>query len=255
MSVRKNKIEVQALQKTYQRCSVLRGVSFTAHKGEVVALLGDSGAGKSTLLRCLNLLEVPDNGYMMINGLEFRFPSLVKKLNRQRLVDLRSKVGMVFQQFHLWTHQTILQNLIEAPCQVLKMSKAQAIEKAKTLLEQVGIFSKQNEYPKRLSGGQQQRAAIARALMMEPDIMLFDEPTSALDPKMVSAMRDLIHYFSKKGMIIIIATHEIKFVREVARQTIFLHEGKISEQGETESMFCSPKTRVFGDFIELVMDR
>ena len=249
-----NKIEVQALQKTYRRYSVLRGISFTAHEGEVVALLGDSGAGKSTLLRCLNLLEVPDNGYMMINGLEFRFSSSAKKPNRQRLVDLRSKVGMVFQQFHLWAHQTILQNVIEAPCQVLKMPKIQAIEKAKTLLEQMGILSKQDEHPARLSGGQQQRAAIVRALIMEPEIILFDEPTSALDPKMVAAMRDLIRDLAKRGMIIVIATHEIKFAREVADQTVFLHEGKIGEQGETESMFFAPKTRVFGAFIESVGD-
>lgn len=247
-----NRIEVQELRKTYRKCSVLRDISFTAYTGEVVALLGDSGVGKSTLLRCLNLLEVPDNGYMMISGLEFRFSSSAKKPNRHNLVDLRSKVGMVFQQFHLWAHKTILQNLIEAPCQVLKMPKAQAIEKAKTLLEQVGILSKQNEHPARLSGGQQQRAAIARALMMEPDIMLFDEPTSALDPKMVAAIRDLIQDFARRGMIIVIATHEIKFARAVAHQTIFLHEGKISEQGETEAMFCAPRTRAFGDFIESV---
>ncbi|WP_304985387.1 amino acid ABC transporter ATP-binding protein [Coxiella-like endosymbiont] len=247
------KIEVHALKKNYQE-PVLQGVSFSAQSGDVVALLGDSGAGKSTLLRCLNLLEIPDSGRIVINGLQFHFSSKIKKLTRKTLIALRSKVGMVFQQFHLWTHQTILQNLIEAPQQVLKMSKIQTIEKAKLLLDQVGILSKQNEYPARLSGGQQQRAAIARALMMEPEIMLFDEPTSALDPKMITAMRELIQNLAEKGMTIVIATHEIKFAREVAHKTIFLHEGKIGEEGETKEMFDSPKTRIFGNFIESAED-
>ena len=249
-----NKIQIENLKKVHSGIEVLKGVSFEAKAGEVVALLGDSGAGKSTLLRCFNLLEIPDEGLIIINPFKFRFSPTEKKPNWKSLVALRSKVGMVFQQFHLWAHRTVLQNLIEAPCQVLKMPKAQAIENAKALLDQVGILAKQNEYPCHLSGGQQQRAAIVRALMMKPEVMLFDEPTSALDPKMVVTMRDLIHKLAQKGMTVVIATHEMKFVREVANKTVFLHEGKIVEEGQTEKMFHAPKTREFGNFIESVVN-
>ena len=248
-----NKIQIENLKKSYSGIEVLKGVSFEVKVGEVVALLGDSGAGKSTLLRCFNLLEIPDEGKMIINRFEFRFSPTEKKPTWQSLVALRSKVGMVFQQFHLWAHRTVLQNVIEAPCQVLKMPKVQAIESAKALLDQVGILSKQNEYPRHLSGGQQQRVAIVRALMMNPEVMLFDEPTSALDPKMVTTMRNLIHKLAKNGVTVIIATHEMKFVREVAHKIVFLHEGKIMEEGKTEKMFHAPKTRVFGNFIESVV--
>ncbi|WP_267256426.1 amino acid ABC transporter ATP-binding protein [Coxiella endosymbiont of Ornithodoros maritimus] len=249
-----NKIQVESLKKSYHGTVVLKEVSFAAKAGEVVTLLGDSGAGKSTLLRCLNLLEMPDEGRMVINDLKFHFSLTAKKPTCQSLVALRNKLGMVFQQFHLWAHRTILQNLIEAPCQVLKISKAEAVKKAECLLDQIGILAKKDDYPVRLSGGQQQRAAIARALMMEPEVMLFDEPTSALDPKMITAMRDLIHELAQKGMTIVIATHEMKFAREVAHKTVFLHEGRIVEEGQPEIMFHSPKTQVFSDFIESLGD-
>lgn len=245
-----DKIEVQQIKKSFHEHAVLTGVSFTAKAGEVVALLGGSGAGKSTLLRCLNLLEVPDAGYLRMNGLSFDFPNA--KLCRENLLLLRSKVGMVFQQWHLWAHMTILENLIEAPMQVLKLSKAKAIEKAEHLLSRVGILPKKNQYPSQLSGGQQQRAAIARSLMMEPEVMLFDEPTSALDPQNVAAMIKLIQSLAENGMTIVIATHEMKFAQELAHKTIFLHAGEILEAGETKKMFGSPQTLIFQEFIASV---
>ena len=248
-----NKIQIENLKKSYNGTEVLKGVSFKVKVGEVVALLGDSGAGKSTLLRCFNLLEIPDEGKMIINHFKFCFSPTEKKPAWQSLVVLRSKVGMVFQKFHLWEHRTVLQNVIEAPCQVLKMPKVQAIENAKTLLDQVGILAKQNEYPRHLSGGQQQRVAIVRALMMKPEVILFDEPTSALDPKMMITTRNLIHKLAQKGVTVVIATHEMKFVREVAHKIVFLHEGRIVEEGQTEKMFHSPETKVFGNFIESVV--
>jgi ABC-type histidine transport system ATPase subunit len=245
-----HKIEVNQLKKDFHGQPILTGVSFSAMAGEVVALLGGSGAGKSTLLRCLNLLEQPDTGRIQINGLCFDFPQ--SKVSRQDLVLLRSKVGMVFQQLHLWAHMTILQNLIEAPMQVLHMPQAQAIEKAEYLLSQVGILAKKNQYPAQLSGGQQQRAAIARALMMEPAVMLFDEPTSSLDPQNVMAMVKLIQSLAESGMTVVIATHEMKFAQELAHKTIFLHAGQILEEGETKRMFGSPQTSIFQQFIASV---
>ncbi len=243
-----NKIEVSHLEKTFFDHAVLNGVSFSAKSGEVVALLGDSGAGKSTLLRCLNLLDLPDGGRMSINGLSFDF-SKSKKIAREDLLALRSRVGMVFQQFHLWAHRTIRQNLMEAPVQVLKLSKAEASERADYLLNEMGIAHKQDSYPAQLSGGQQQRVAIARALMMEPEIMLFDEPTSSLDPQRVSSIIKLVSELAEKGMTVVVATHEMKLAREMAHQTIFLHGGAILERGETHRVFCTPETQAFQKFI------
>lgn len=249
-----NKINVQNLQKRYPDQVVLSDVSFTVDSGEIVALLGDSGAGKSTLLRCLNLLEQPDAGRLMVNNLTFDFSGHKKRnaYSRQVMMELRTKVGMVFQQFHLWPHRTVLQNLIEAPMQVLKMPKIDAIAKADLLLERMAILDKKNQYPAKLSGGQQQRAAIARALMMEPDIILFDEPTSGLDPKMVVEVKKLIQTLADKGMTIVIATHEMNFTYELADKTIFLHQGKIIEQGATHAMFQAPQTSMFKEFIQSV---
>ncbi len=243
-----NKIEVRDVTKSFAGHAVLDGVSFCARAGEVVALLGDSGAGKSTLLRCLNLLDRPDAGRIRINGFTFDF-TLGSKIAKSQLVVLRAKVGMVFQQYHLWAHMTILQNCIEAPCQVLKISKADAIERAKDLLQEMGIPDKQDSYPAQLSGGQQQRAAIVRALMMQPEVMLFDEPTSALDPQRVSSMIKLINTLAEKGMTVVVATHEMKFARELAHKTIFLCNGKILEEGMTQTLFVSPRTEVFQQFI------
>lgn len=246
------KITVHQLQKRYRQQQVLEGVSFTAPAGQVVALLGGSGAGKSTLLRCLNLLEKPSGGSIEIGETQLNFSGAGWKMNEKQQRMLRAKVGMVFQQFNLWPHRTVLENLIEAPVQVLKKTKEAAIQEAQALLAQMGLTEKQNSYPNHLSGGQQQRVAIARALMMHPAVMLFDEPTSALDPKTVSELIVLIRALAQKGVTMIIATHEMGFARRVADQIIFLDQGKIAEQGATAELFLHPRTQALAQFIQEV---
>lgn len=235
-----NKISVHHLEKQFKGHQILNNISFQVQAGEVVALLGDSGAGKSTLLRCLNVLELPDAGSITVGDVTLDFSQKKSPASQPLLQKLRAKVGMVFQQYHLWAHMTILQNLIEAPMRVLKVPKSEAIDQAEALLQQVEIYHKKNDYPSQLSGGQQQRAAIARALMMRPEVMLFDEPTSALDPKMVSKMIKLIQMLAENGMTVVIATHEMKFAQELAHKTIFLHQGKVLE----------PQTQAFQTFIQ-----
>jgi ABC-type polar amino acid transport system ATPase subunit len=244
------KISVQNLQKHFHNQPVLNGVSFSAQSGEIIALLGGSGAGKSTLLRCLNLLEKPNGGHIELGSIHLNFSDSKWKMNDKEQSAVRAKVGMVFQQFNLWPHRSVLSNLIEAPIQVLKKKPELAIKEAQTLLAQVALANKQDSYPGQLSGGQQQRVAIARALMMHPDIMLFDEPTSALDPKTVSELVTLIKSMAAKGMTMIIATHEMSFARRTADQIIFLDQGKIVEQGKTAELFSRPKTTEFAQFIE-----
>ncbi|HXW60680.1 MAG TPA: amino acid ABC transporter ATP-binding protein, partial [Myxococcota bacterium] len=222
-----HKLQVSHLYKTFHDHAVLQGVSFSANKGEVVALLGTSGSGKSTLLRCINLLTVPDGGSIQIDGQLLQFNgSAQTELSNKEIAQLRKKVGMVFQQFNLWAHMTVLSNLIEAPIHVLKKTRTVAIDEAKILLAKVGLADKLNQYPSQLSGGQQQRAAIARALMMKPEIMLFDEPTSALDPEMVGEVLAVMQQLASEGMTMIVATHELGFAKRVANQSIFLDAGK-----------------------------
>lgn len=246
------KINVQGIAKCFAQERVLSEVSFSAEPGEIVAVLGGSGSGKTTLLRCLNLLEEPDAGQIAVNGLRLDFSAGESTCTQEALVTLRTKVGMVFQQFHLWAHMTVLQNLIEAPMHVLHLPKAEAITQAEALLERMNLLEKKETYPSQLSGGQQQRVAIARALMMQPDVMLFDEPTSSLDPKMVAEMIKLIRGLADKGMTVVIATHEMMFARELADKTLFLHQGEVAEQGETKAMFQTPQTEAFQQFIQLV---
>lgn len=243
-----NKITVTGLKKVFGSEAVLDGISLSVRAGEVMALLGNSGAGKSTLLRCLNLLEVPDAGQIQVNDLTFDFSKKAKPAYKD-LLSLRKQVGMVFQQYHLWAHRTILENLMEAPTKVLHRSPSAVLEKAEYLLNEMGILPQKTYYPAQLSGGQQQRAAIARALMMEPDIMLFDEPTSSLDPQKTASVINLIKNLADKGMTIIIATHVMKVARELAHQTLFLYEGKIIEQGNTQKLFSCPQTEKFQSFI------
>lgn len=243
------KISVTHLEKRYHQQAVLEDVSFTAQGGEIVALLGGSGAGKSTLLRCLNLLEKPSGGVIEIGETRLDFSNPDWKMNEEQQRNLRAKVGMVFQQFNLWPHRTVLGNLIEAPVQVLKKTQEEATQEAESLLVQVGLASKRDSYPGQLSGGQQQRVAIARALMMHPKVMLFDEPTSALDPKTVSELLVLIKSLAAKGMTMIIATHEMSFARRAADQIIFLDQGRIVEQGSTAQLFSHPQTSAFAQFI------
>jgi ABC-type histidine transport system ATPase subunit len=246
-----HKIRIHNLHKSFNDHAILRGISFTANKGDVIALMGRSGSGKSTLLRCVNLLTVPNDGLIQIDNQIMRFNEHEKTtLSNLQISALRRKVGMVFQQFNLWSHMTVLENLIEAPVQVLKRDKKETIEEAKIYLAKVGLADKWHHYPAQLSGGQQQRAAIARALMMKPEIMLFDEPTSALDPEMVGEVLNVMQQLAAEGMTMLVATHEMGFARRVANQAIFLDSGKIAEQGETRSMFNQPKSERFRRFLE-----
>lgn len=245
------KIQLENIYKSYHQQPILNGVSFSANKGDVIALMGSSGSGKSTLLRCINLLTIPDSGVITIDQQVITFqPHTKLNLSQKEIAALRCKVGMVFQQFNLWSHMTVLQNLIEAPVHVLKQSKEASIEEAKKLLEKVGLTDRAHHYPSQLSGGQQQRAAIARALMMQPDIMLFDEPTSALDPEMVGEVLTVMQQLAAEGMTMLVATHELNFAKRVANQSIFLEGGKITEQGETAAMFSQPKTERFQQFLD-----
>jgi ABC-type histidine transport system ATPase subunit len=246
-----NKLQIINLHKSFHDQEVLKGVSFTANKGDVVALMGSSGSGKSTLLRCINLLTIPDDGTIHIDNQIIHFNEAEKSaLSNSQIARLRKKIGMVFQQFNLWAHMTVLENLIEAPIHVLKQPKDQTIEEAKILLNKVGLSDKINKYPGQLSGGQQQRAAIARSLMMKPEIMLFDEPTSALDPEMVGEVLSVMQQLAVEGMTMLVSTHELGFARRVANRSIFLDAGLIAEQGDTASMFTQPQTARFKKFLE-----
>lgn len=245
-------ISVENLHKSFGGQKVLQGISFQAAQGEVVALLGSSGSGKSTLLRCINQLELPDAGRIKLGATVMEFGVGQKPLSQRQIIQMREKVGMVFQQFNLWPHLTILENLIAAPRHVLKLANAKAVARAEALLKKVGILEKQHQYPAQLSGGQQQRVAIARALMMEPEIMLFDEPTSALDPEMVGEVLAVMKALAAEGMTMIVASHELGFAREVASQVIFLEQGKILERGLAAEVFRLPKTERLKQFLEAV---
>ena len=238
-------LQIENLHKSFGSNEVLKGVNCSACQGDVISLIGSSGSGKSTLLRCINLLEIPDEGRVSVNGElihmkiagKLRKPESIKQVNR-----IRSQVGMVFQDFNLWSHMTVLENIIEGPVYVLKIPKEKAIKRARKLLEKVGMSEKANSYPSKLSGGQQQRAAIARALAMEPMLLLFDEPTSALDPELVGEVLQVIRILAEEGRTMLIVTHEMSFAREVSSHVIFLHNGMIEEQGSPEEVFESPKS-------------
>ena len=247
------KIIIQDLYKSFADHPVLRGVSFSARPSDVVALMGSSGSGKSTILRCINLLTTPDAGSIQIDDQILKFgAAFPHPLSHREIIKLRMRVGMVFQQFNLWAHKTVLDNLIEAPIHVLKKSKEEAIAQAQLLLQRVGLTHKQDKYPVQLSGGQQQRAAIARALMMKPEIMLFDEPTSALDPEMVGEVLSVMQSLAAEGMTMLVATHELGFARNVATRAIFLDQGVIVEEGEAKEMFAHPNTTRFKQFLAAV---
>ena len=246
-------ITINNLHKTFADNEVLKGVSLTAHQGDVVSILGSSGSGKSTLLRCINLLEIPTSGQISINGEELNLKKdrkgVLEPVDPKQISRIRSRLSMVFQSFNLWSHMTILENIIEAPVHVLKKPKAQAIEDAMELLKKVGIAEKADAYPGELSGGQQQRVAIARALAMEPEAMLFDEPTSALDPELVNEVLQVMRQLADEGRTMIVVTHEMGFAREVSDHVIFLHEGKIEEQGPPDQVFEKPKSERFKQFL------
>lgn len=244
------------LYKSFHHTPVLEGVSLQAQTGDVITLLGSSGSGKSTLLRCINLLETPDSGSMLVAGeqiiLHKQAGRRIKSVPATQVGHIRRKVGMVFQQFNLWPHLTVLENVIAAPLYVLKQKRDATVSKATQLLEKVGLAHKKDEYPSQLSGGQQQRIAIARALAMDPDVLLFDEPTSALDPEKVQEVLQVIKALALEGKTMLIATHEMGFARQVASQVIFLDRGKIHEQGTPKEMFGNPQTARFKQFIESV---
>ena len=248
-------LSVENLYKSFGDIEVLKGIFLTANKGDVISILGSSGSGKSTLLRCINFLEMPNSGKITVCGEEILFKKDRKGVNQPKDIKqverIRSKLSMVFQQFNLWSHMTILENVIEAPIHVLKVPRGQAIEKAEYYLDKVGIKEKLDVYPAQLSGGQQQRAAIARALAMEPEVMLFDEPTSALDPELVGEVLQVIRDLAREGRTMIVVTHEMGFAKDVSSRVIFLDNGIIEEDGKPEMIFKNPKSERFLQFIAL----
>lgn len=245
-------IRIEGLHKSFGPIEVLKGVSLTAREGDIVAIIGGSGSGKSTMLRCINFLETPSAGKIVIGGEAVEMRADGTPANRRQLERLRQSLGMVFQQFNLWTHKTILENLIEVPVHVLGCPKPEAIARAQKLLDRVGLAQKADAYPAFLSGGQQQRAAIARALCMEPRAMLFDEPTSALDPELVGEVLNVIRDLAAEGRTMILVTHEMKFAREVASHVIYLHNGLIEEEGPPDALFGAPRSDRLKQFLKSV---
>jgi octopine/nopaline transport system ATP-binding protein len=246
-------VEVNDLHKSFGPLEVLKGVSLEAREGDVVSMIGASGSGKSTFLRCINFLEMPTKGKISVGGEEIAVRAHkdgnLHPANARQIERIRTQLGMVFQSFNLWPHMTAIQNVMEAPIQVLKVSKAEAKERAEALLHKVGLFDKKDQFPAFLSGGQQQRAAIARALAMEPKVMLFDEPTSALDPELVGEVLRVIRDLAKEGRTMILVTHEMKFARDVSNQVIYLHKGLIEEQGPPSQVFGAPKSERCKQFV------
>ncbi|MBL0713132.1 MAG: ABC transporter ATP-binding protein [Desulfosarcina sp.] len=246
-------LNVENIHKSFGPLEVLKGMSLNACKGDVIAILGASGSGKSTFLRCINLLEIPDRGQITVGGETVRMKTDRQGRNvpadTRQVERLRARLAMVFQQFNLWSHMTIMENVVEAPIHVLKVPRKQALERGEAYLHKVGIADKADAYPAHLSGGQQQRAAIARALAMEPEVMLFDEPTSALDPELVGEVLQVIRTLAQEGRTMIVVTHEMGFAREVSSRVLFLHEGIIEEDGPPDQVFANPRSERFRQFI------
>jgi polar amino acid transport system ATP-binding protein len=239
-------VKVEKLNKSFGDLHVLKDIDMTVNESDVVCLIGASGSGKSTLLRCLNFLEVKDSGNIYIGG---------EKVEREThdLNEIRTRVGMVFQHFHLFPHMTVIENIMEAPVNVKKVPKVQAYKEAKQLLDKVGLNDKESVYPGKLSGGQKQRVAIARALAMKPDVMLFDEPTSALDPELVGEVLVTMKELALEGMTMIVVTHEIGFAKEVANWVVYMHDGRIVEVGHPKKIFEQPTEQRTKDFLDSVL--
>ncbi|MGO2496756.1 ABC transporter ATP-binding protein [Vibrio litoralis] len=249
-------LNIKDLHKTFGHNEVLKGISLSANKGDVISIIGSSGSGKSTFLRCINLLETPTSGEVWVDGeliqMKTNRKNEVSPANDKQVQRIRSRLAMVFQGFNLWSHLTVLENVIEAPVHVLGVPKAQAIENAELLLKKVGLYDRKDYYPGHLSGGQQQRAAIARALAVDPEVMLFDEPTSALDPELVGEVLGVMRDLAEEGRTMLVVTHEMAFARDVSSHVMFLHQGKVEEQGAPEKLFNNPESERFKQFISSV---
>jgi arginine/ornithine transport system ATP-binding protein len=247
------KLQVENIQKRFGSNEVLKGVSLSAHAGDVISIIGSSGSGKSTFLRCINLLEKPNAGRIIVAGEELKLaPARSGELNAvdaKQLARMRTKLAMVFQHFNLWAHMTVLQNIIEAPVHVMGIPKDQAVDIARKYLAKVGLEGKEDSYPAHLSGGQQQRVAIARALAMEPEVMLFDEPTSALDPELVTEVLKVMKNLAQEGRTMVVVTHEMGFAREVANHLIFLHKGLVEEEGNPAQVLANPRSERLAQFL------
>ncbi|MBS5887092.1 MAG: amino acid ABC transporter ATP-binding protein [Negativicoccus massiliensis] len=238
-------INVNHLYKDFGSLKVLKDVTFSVAEKEVVVIIGPSGSGKSTVLRCINYLETPTSGSIIVDGLDLS--------NKANLNDVRKEVGMVFQRFNLFPHKTVLENIILAPMQVRRISRDEAVENARKLLQKVGLADKEDAYPEQLSGGQQQRVAIARALAMKPKALLFDEPTSALDPEMVREVLDVMKKLALEGMTMVVVTHEMGFAREVGDRVIFMDDGMLIEEGTPEQIFTAPQEKRTQSFLSKIL--
>ena len=247
------KLQAENIHKRFGDNEVLKGVSLTAHAGDVISIIGSSGSGKSTFLRCLNLLEKPNQGRIIVAGEELQLTPAkngeLAPVDVRQLQRMRTKLAMVFQHFNLWAHMTVLQNIIEAPMHVMGIGRDEAIARARKYLALVDLRQKEDAYPAHMSGGQQQRVAIARALAMEPEVMLFDEPTSALDPELVSEVLKVMRTLALEGRTMVVVTHEMGFAREVANHLIFLHKGLVEEEGVPSEVLARPKSERLGQFL------
>lgn len=247
------KLEVQDLHKRYGDHEVLKGVSLAAKAGDVISIIGSSGSGKSTFLRCINMLEQPYGGKILLNGEELKLVAskggALKAADAKQLQRMRSRLSMVFQHFNLWSHMSALENVIEAPVHVLGVPKKEALEKAEHYLAKVGVAHRKDAYPAHMSGGEQQRVAIARALAMEPEVMLFDEPTSALDPELVGEVLKVMQDLAQEGRTMVVVTHEMGFAREVSNQLIFLHKGLVEETGCPKAVLANPQSERLKQFL------
>jgi len=247
------KLQAENIHKRFGSVEVLKGVSLTAHAGDVISIIGSSGSGKSTFLRCINLLEKPHQGRIVVAGEELKLvPGANGELSAsdpKQLQRMRTKLAMVFQHFNLWAHMTVLQNIIEAPVHVMGVPRDQAVEIARKYLARVDLAGMEDRYPAHMSGGQQQRVAIARALAMEPEVMLFDEPTSALDPELVSEVLKVMKTLALEGRTMVVVTHEMGFARDVSNHLIFLHKGLIEEEGKPAQVLANPKSERLAQFL------
>lgn len=247
-------LEANNIYKQFGSLEVLKGISIQAKERDVISILGSSGSGKSTFLRCINLLEMPTSGEIRVQDELIKLeasndPTRLMAKDKKQVQRIRAQLAMVFQQFNLWSHMTVVQNVMEAPLRVLKLSKSEAIERAEHYLNKVGMIERKNFYPSQLSGGQQQRVAIARALAMEPQLMLFDEPTSALDPELVNDVLKVMRDLADEGRTMLVVTHEMGFAREVSNRVVFLHEGRVEEDGLPSQVFENPNSERFKAFL------